>query len=104
MLQPALDTQSAARVLREVRDDVRDLRVAAVDSPGYRAGATDALAAVVSLLDAAITAATYGAECGLPGCTRNAHPRTGMCARHANVRISDSGSDVDDRHADGGHG
>jgi hypothetical protein len=43
-------------------------------------------------------------ECDFPGCHRQAHAESPMCAHHLLVRISARGSWVDDRHADGGHG
>lgn len=45
-----------------------------------------------------------GADCDFPGCGRHAELGLRMCEDHVMVRLSSTGSWVDDRHADGGHG
>jgi hypothetical protein len=90
------------QVLREVADDIRALRIHAIDSPAYRHGAADAIAAVLELIDQAARNASSGASCRFPDCHRGADPETGMCGRHRAVRVTESY--LDDRHAEGGHG
>lgn len=92
----------AAQALRELAEDVRDLRIIAIDSPQYRHGARDLLTAVLDLIDNRARHVRHGVVCGLPGCGRTADPASGMCVRHALVRVS--GSFVDDTHLEGGHG
>ena len=92
----------ASQVLREVADDVRALRIHAIDSPAYRHGAADVLAAVLELIDEVARNAASSVSCRFPDCHRGADPETGMCGRHRAVRVTESY--VDDRHAEGGHG
>lgn len=92
----------AAQALREVVDDVQALRVIAIDSPAYRHGAHDALAAVVDLLERRAKGVVHEISCCFPECPRIADPVTGKCGRHERVQISTSY--VDDRHTEGGHG
>lgn len=92
----------ASQALRELADDVRDLRIVAIDSPAYKHGARDLLAAVLDLIDNRVRHVRHGVLCGLPDCHRTADPANGMCVRHAAVRVS--GSFVDDNHLEGGHG
>lgn len=92
----------AAQALREVADDVRALRVVAIDSPAYRDGARDALAAVVDLLERRAKGVVHEVSCCFPACDRIADPTTARCGLHERVQISSSY--VDDRHLEGGHG
>lgn len=93
---------TAAQALRELAEDVRDLRVHAIDSPVYRHAAHDVLAAVLELIERKARDVPHGAVCRFPDCRRTADPETRMCERHKAVRITSSF--VDDRHTDGGHG
>lgn len=45
-----------------------------------------------------------GASCDFPGCDRPAELGPRMCDYHVVVRLSSTGSWVDDSHPDGGHG
>lgn len=92
----------AATALRELLDDVKELRVTAVDSPAYRDGARAALTAVADLIEHRVRHVAVGAVCGFPGCSRTADPANLMCVRHSAVRVA--GSYVDDTHLEGGHG
>lgn len=92
----------AAQALREVADDIRALRVVAIDSPAYRDGARDALGAVLELLEHRAKGVVHEVSCCFPECHRIADPVTGKCGLHERVQISTSY--VDDTHLEGGHG